>query len=654
MAAVRALPHLFSPFTIRNVSLRNRIVSTAHATGLAENGSIGDRLIAYHVARARGGVGLIITEQTTVHPGSTSRHTGSVRNWDDSIIAPYGRLSRAVHELGARLFAQLNHAGAQSGSPGGIRRVVAPSAVDAELSTETPHVLDVDEIEEIVTAFAAAAVRVRAGGLDGIELHGGHGNLIQQFLSPLTNRRTDAYGGSRENRLRFAHQVLTAVRRAVGEDFVVGMRLSAEEHEPGGLTLAEARLIARALTETGRLDYLNVTSGRELSSWSLAMHYAPMYVPSLHLRHLARGIKDAVSVPILAVGRIVDPGDAESLLASGDADLVGMTRAQIADPELANKAARGALEEIRYCVGANEGCLGRLFRGLPISCIHNPTSGREAELGPPRPASRPRRVVVVGGGAAGLEAARVAAERGHRVVLLERKAVLGGQVQLARRAPGRGEFGAVADQLIAAVGRAGVEVRLGCEATVEGVLALEPEAVVVATGSDARVPVLADGEGRLVSARAALEGALVGNPVVVYDTRGDMVGLTTADWLADRGYAVTVVTPHLYVGPLIEIMTWRILYQRLLDKKVQVVAQSEVVGLSEHGVVVRQVFSGAESTLVDAATVVAACGGEATDGLYRQLKQAARGLELHLVGDAAAPRQVEQAVYEGHLAGRAV
>jgi NADPH-dependent 2,4-dienoyl-CoA reductase/sulfur reductase-like enzyme len=532
--------------------------------------------------------------------------------------------------------------------------VVAPSAVDAELSTETPHVLDVDEIEEIVTAFAAAAVRVRAGGLDGIELHGGHGNLIQQFLSPLTNRRTDAYGGSRENRLRFAHQVLTAVRRAVGEDFVVGMRLSAEEHEPGGLTLAEARLIARALTEAGRLDYLNVTSGRELSSWSLAMHYAPMYVPSLHLRHLARGIKDAVSVPILAVGRIVAPDDAESLLASGDADLVGMTRAQIADPELANKAARGALEEIRYCVGANEGCLGRLFRGLPISCIHNPTSGREAELGPPRPASRPRRVVVVGGGAAGLEAARVAAERGHHVVLLERKAVLGGQVQLARRAPGRGEFGAVADQLIAAVGRAGVEVRLGCEATVEGVLALEPEAVVVATGSDARVPVLADGEGRLVSARAALEGALVGNPVVVYDTRGDMVGLTTADWLADRGYAVTVVTPHLYVGPLIEIMTWRILYQRLLDKKVQVVAQSEVVGLSEHGVVVRQVFSGAESTLVDAATVVAACGGEATDGLYRQLKQAARGLELHLVGDAAAPRQVEQAVYEGHLAGRAV
>lgn len=654
MADVRTLPHLFSPLTIRNVVLRNRIVSTAHVTNLAENGVPGDRLIAYHVARARGGVGLIITGATPVHPSSTPRFTRSIRNWDDSIIAPYRRLSAALHDFGARVFAQLNHSGAQGGSEGSFRYVVAPSPVDAELSKETPHALDVDEIQEIVSAFAAAAARARAGGLDGVELHGGHGNLIQQFLSPLTNRRTDAYGGNLENRLRFAREVITAVRRAVGADFVVGMRFSGEEHEPGGLTVAEGRVIACELTGSGDLDYLNVTAGRDLSSWSLAMHYAPMYLPSLHLRYLARGIKEAVSVPVLAVGRIVDPGDAESILAAGDADLVGMTRAQIADPELANKAARGAFAEIRYCVGANEGCLGRLFRGLPITCIHNPTSGREAELGELEPTSRPRRVVVIGGGAAGLEAARVAALRGHRVILLERNTVLGGQIQLARRAPRRGEFGAIADQLVAAVEQAGVDVRLGCEATVDSVLALDPQVVVVATGSEARVPALPGGEGRVISARAALKGGMVGNPAVVYDTRGDMVGLTTADWLVDRGYDVTVVTPHLYVGPSIEIMTWRILYQRLIDQKVRIIPQTEVVALSDKGVVVKHVFSGVESTLVDAATVVAACGGEAMDSLYRQLKQAAPGLQLYLVGDASAPRQVEQAIYEAHMASRMI
>ncbi len=645
---------LFSPLALRGVTLRNRIVSTAHATGLAEQGSIGDRLIAYHAARARGGVGLIITEQTSVHPTSTSRHVGAIRNWDDTIIGPYRRLADAAHRHGTPVFAQLNHAGGLSGSHGPDHRVVAPSAFDAELSEETPHVLDLEEIAELGRAFAAAAARVRAGGLDGVELHGGHGNLIQQFLSPLTNYRTDAYGGSLENRLRFAEEVLAAVRRAVGEDFVVGLRLSAEEHEPGGLTLEEARRLARALTETGRLDYLNVTAGRDLNSWSLAMHYAPMYLPSLHLRHLARGIKEVVGVPVLAVGRIVDPGDAEAILAAGDADLVGMTRAQIADPDLANKAARGAFAEIRACVGANEGCLGRLFRGLPITCVHNPLSGREAELGELRPADRARRVLVAGGGVAGLEGARVAALRAHRVLLLERQGTLGGQVQLARRAPRRGEFGAIADHLVGAVERAGVEIRTGCEATAASVLAAAPEAVIVATGSEPRVPDWPGSDGRVVSVRAALGGAVVGNPVLVLDTKGDMAGLTAADWLAERGYDVTVVTPHLYAGPQIELMTWRILYQRLLDRKVTILAQTEVVGLSDRGVVVRHVFSGAESTLDGAATVVAACGGHATDRLYRELRVAAPGLALHLVGDAAAPRQVEQAIYEGHMAGRAV
>ncbi len=654
VADAPTLSRLFSPLAIRGVTLRNRIVSTAHSTGLSDGTRIGDRLIAYYEARAQGGVGLIITGSTSVHPSSTSRLAPAVSNWDDSIIEPYRRLAATVHRHGTRIFAQLNHAGAQSGTAGGARRVVAPSPVDSELGVETPHALEPDEIREIVGAFAAAAVRAREGGLDGVELHGGHGNLIQQFLSPLTNRRTDEYGGAPEKRLRFASEVARAVREAVGPGFVVGMRISAEENHPGGLALADMRRIAPALVQAGALDFLDVSSGSDSSSWSLAHHYAPMYLPSQHMRRLARGIREVVSVPVIAVGRIVDPRDAEAILAAGDADLVGMTRALIADRDLPEKARRGAFDEIRYCVGVNDGCLGRLMRGLPITCIQDPTSGRERELGTLPPAAVARRVVVVGGGLAGLEAARVAGLRGHRVTVLERVPELGGQVRLARRAPGRAELGAVADHLAWAVERQKVEIRCGTEATVETVLALEPDAVVVATGSEARLPDLADGHDRLVSARAALEGAMVGDRVVVFDSKGDMVGLTTADWLAGRGHRVTVVTPHRHPGLGIEPMSWRLLYQRLLDQTVEILVESEVVRLTGDGVVVRHVVSGRESTLPGIATVVAACGGRVNDGLWRELRRAAPGVEVQLVGDAAAPRQIEQAIYEGHMAARAL
>jgi 2,4-dienoyl-CoA reductase-like NADH-dependent reductase (Old Yellow Enzyme family) len=469
-AETPALTHLFSPLRVGGLTLRNRIVSTAHSTGLTEGNEIGDRLIAYYAARARGGVGLIITGSTSVHPNSTSKLMPALANWDDSIIEPYRKLAGAVHPHGTRIFAQLNHAGALSGAAGKAGRVVAPSALDSELGTETPHALDADEIDEIVKAFAAAAMRAKVAGLDGVELHGGHGNLIQQFLSPLTNKREDSYGGSLENRMRFGLAVVRAVRATVGPDFVVGLRLSAEEDHAGGLTLDVTRVIARAMVEAGRLHYINVTSGSDLSAWSQANHYAPMYVRSGHMRRLARGIREVVSVPVICVGRIVDPRDAEAILEAGDADLVGMTRALIADRDMPQKARRGEFEAIRYCIGINDGCLGRLMRGMHITCVQDPTSGREHELDRMLPASASRRVVVVGGGVAGLEAARVAALRGHRVTVVERQAELGGQVQLARRAPGRADVGSVADHLVREVERQHVEVCCGETATAESIL----------------------------------------------------------------------------------------------------------------------------------------------------------------------------------------
>ncbi len=315
---------------------------------------------------------------------------------------------------------------------------------------------------------------------------------------------------------------------------------------------------------------------------------------------------------------------------------------------------RGELDHIRYCVGANDGCLGRLFRGLSITCIQDPTSGRESELSELRPAAKTLNVVVVGGGVAGMEAARVATLRGHRVILLEKDYELGGQVQLARRAPGRGEFGAVADNLQRALDRLEIDVQYGVEADADVVAALAPDVVVVATGSTAHIPHFEESEYRLVSARGALDGDAVGDSAVVFDTKGDHVGMTTADWLVERGHKVAIVTTKRFLGPKLDPMTGRHLYERLLNRGVTVFPEHEVLRLIDDGVRIRHLVSKCEQTLFDAVTVVAACGGRANDNLYKALRKRIPGIPVHLVGDALAPRLVEQAIYEGQMAARAV
>ena len=508
----------------------------------------------------------MITGSTSVHPSSNSRLRPAFANWSDDVIGEYTALSGIVENRGAYIFAQLNHAGAGAGVPGGVGHLLAPSAIKSELSPEIPHALDPEGIAELVAAFAAAAVRVRAGRMHGLEIHAGHGNLIQQFLSPLTNMRQDDYGGSLENRMRFGRMVLKAVRRAVGDDFIVGLRISVHEDHAGGLTLDDTRVIVPSFVKTGALDYVNITSGSDLTSWSLANHYASMYVRGQFLRPQASAIKKLLSIPVLVCGRITDPRDADAIIAAGDADLVGMTRALIADRDLPNKARSGSLDTIRYCVGANDGCLGRLFRGLAITCIQDPTSGREHDLGELQPARKQRHVVVVGGGVAGMEAARVAALRGHRVTLIERSNELGGQLQLARRLPGREEIGGIVDNLNRALGRLPVEIHTGTEASVGLLSEIGAELVIVATGSRSYVPDYDESELRLTSARGAIEGEMVGASAIVFDDIGDHVGMMTADFLAESGRKVTFVTSCRVAGPGIDPMTGRFLYQRLVDR----------------------------------------------------------------------------------------
>lgn len=646
------LPHLFSPLRLNTITLKNRIVSTGHSTGLTADGLIDPVTRAYYEARARGGVGLMITGSTSVHPTSSSKLKTALRNWDDEVIGPYRALAQAVHRHGACMFIQLNHAGGQSGSAADGGPPVAPSWFNFEEAPDPSRILDEAEIQDIIAAFAAAAIRVRAAGLDGVELHCGHGNLIQQFLSPLTNRRDDAWGGSEPARARFGCAVARAVRAAVGDDFVVGMRYGMRE--PDGLTPDMARVFVPMLVDAGRLDYVNVTQGVDYTAASLPDHYGPMYVRGQYMRDLARAMRQIVPLPILSVGRITDPRDAEAILASGDADLIGMTRALIADRDLPNKARAGDLDAIRSCVGANEGCLGRLYAGQSVTCIQDPVSGREHELGDITPSATPRNVVVIGGGVAGLEAARVAAIRGHHVTLFERSPAFGGQLTLARKAPGRGEIGSIADQLLRAVTTQGVQLRPGEAATAETVVALAPDAVILATGADARVPPLHDEYDRLITAQAALDGALVGESVAVFDLRGDMIGPTTADWLAASGRRTWLITPHRTAGKRVEQITWQLLHARLLTAGVTIIAHHEVTALTDTGIDIRCTVTGRTTGLDGIVTVVAAAGGVGRTGLATQLKAFRPTLPIRIVGDANAPRTIEQAILEAHLAARAI
>src|SRR3989475_27223 len=504
------LRSLFSPTRVGRLTLKNRIYSSGHAEAMAEGGRPGERLRRYHEAKARGGCALtIFGGSSSVHPSSPAAAWKQIANHDDSIIPAYRAIADAVHQHGCLVFTQLTHMGRRAQADGEEANVLlAPSQIPERVHRDVPHELEGEQIAELVRAFGEAARRCRDGGLDGIEISMAHNHLIDQFWSPLFNQRLDDYGGSLENRMRFGDDVVREIRRRVGDDFVVGARISGDEHTRGGLTAADMAEIARRLAASGRIDFLSIIGGGahtyELQAAAVPnMSYAAgVYAP------LAAAIKHAApGMPIFHASRIVDPVHADRAVAAGDIDVVGMTRALIADPDLPRKAREGRLDDIRTCVGANEGCIDRIYQGKPVTCVQNPAAGREAELADVPAATRRKLVVVVGGGVAGLEAARMAATRGHRVVLFEKAAELGGQVLLAARAPARAEYAGIVRFLVAQVEKLAVRIRPGVEATPSAVLADRPDVVIVATGSHPHIPPLPGCDGKhVVTDRDVLSG----------------------------------------------------------------------------------------------------------------------------------------------------
>lgn len=642
-------PHLFRPIRLGTLEIRNRIVFTGHGTGMGRDFSPDERMIAYYEARAAGGVGLIMLGSQQVHPSSPGI-TNLLCNYDDTILPGLAAVAEAVHRHGRRVFGYLSHMGlASTARP---LPLWSASPIYEQKYGEVAHPMSEGEIAELVEAFAAAAARCIAAGLDGIEVHCGHGLLLHQFLSPLTNRRTDRYGGSVGNRIRFPVEVLAAVRDRIGPDVPLGIRCSADELIPGGLTVDDMAEIVPQLVAGSALDYVDVSAGNDGNLVSNMLHEPPMGLAPAPFASLSRRIREVVAVPVIHGTRIHTAAEAEGLIARGDADMAGMCRALIADPELPRKALGGEADTVIPCVGCEQACFGRLFAGRFISCVGNPRSGREAELGTLRPADEPRSVLVIGGGPAGMEAARVAALAGHAVTLAEQSDTLGGRMHLAAIPPGRSEWRRLIEHKAAELRRRGVIVETRRQIDASGVAARRPDAVIVATGEQAAMPPLPGIDlphVRTLDAAVAAPDDL-GRAVLVIDYLDRQPALVAALLFADRGAAVTLSTPAFHVGQRLVIQNLTHLYREALSRGIVFRPLAEPVAITPSGAILRNPLVDGTFELSGFDSVVVAAAGRPDERLAPAI--AALEIPVRVIGDAYAPRDIEAAILEGYLAGR--
>jgi 2,4-dienoyl-CoA reductase-like NADH-dependent reductase (Old Yellow Enzyme family) len=657
-------PNVFRPLALGPRTVRNRIFVPAHTTNYGEDNLPSDRHLAYHRERAAGGVGLIIFEGIRVHRSSLGRRQG-VNGYEREAIPRFAEIAKAVQAEGALLFGQVIHLGRHI--DGNYARMPAwsASAIPWSATATPPHPMTEDEIAQVIAAHAEVARNLVEAGLDGIELTMAHGHLLQQFLSPAVNKRTDGWGGSEAKRMRLAAECLRAVRAAVGDSAAVGLRVSADEFLDGGLTLSDMQRIVPELCRVARVDFVNVSHSAYHGSRTISTQMADMAFPQDAFHHLPRGIAAslkaaALDVPVFAVCRFRAISEAEAFLATGDVAMVGMARAHIAEPALVRHAAEGREHESRPCIACNQGCAGFLAQSLPITCLTNPRAGREAEWpDPPPPATAQRSVLVIGGGPAGMEAATLAARRGHRVELWDASDSLGGALRWCETRGVRADAALLLAYQRAALDRAGVTVRLNTFATPQAILDHGADLVLVATGAEPAGTVFAGGgEGLSLDAALADPDALP-QTVAVQDLVGSFALAGFVEWLADTGRRVVLVAPTGTPGWHVNIYSsyaWR---HRLKEKGVQILALHaiEAWDATTGRLLLTDLSTGATVERHDIRAVVAPGHGSPRDALVAGIAALAatrdRAPEVRLIGDAASPRSALEAVFEGHEAGRA-
>jgi 2,4-dienoyl-CoA reductase-like NADH-dependent reductase (Old Yellow Enzyme family)/thioredoxin reductase len=635
-------PVLFSPLTVKNLVLRNRIVMPPMGTWYATSfGAVTPKLVSYHQERAAGGVGLNIVEFTVVESqGKLNPHMLGIFN--DGHIPGLRTLAQGVHEAGGKIAVQLGHAGRRARSLINGRRPLAPSPLP-EMGGEIPHEMNASQIEYFQECFQKAARRAKQAGFDAVEIHMAHGYLIQQFLSPLSNKRSDRYGGSLENRARFALEILSRIRREVGDEFPIFCRISADELVEGGSSLAEGKWFAKSLEREGA-DVIDVSAG--------ILETSERQVPPMAFPHglnvgLTEEIKGQVNIPVICVGRIKSLEEAETILERKTADLIAMGRALIADPELPQKARAGG--NVRPCIGCNQGCIDRLYHGVAITCLVNARAGREYQTPSMIRAHTSKKIAVIGGGPAGLELARVASERGHKVTVYEKEKELGGRFRIAALPPQKGEIKEFVDYLIRSLQSLGVELKTG--------VAVDPkdwaksgdfDEIVVAVGG---VPI------RLSSLEAArnaafaedvLQGkASLGSKIVIIG--GGTVGCETADWISQnkKQAQVTIIEQLPEAANDMELRTRKMLLERLHSNRVEIICDTIVEGWEKDRVICRQ--RGFRFAIEGVDNLILALGYKSGNFI-----PPSPSTKIHRIGDCVQVRKAIDAVHDGFLLGNEI
>lgn len=649
-------PHLRQPIALGPLTIPNRIMCTTHGPRLSQ-----PRYLRYLEERARGGVGLMGFNlgplglmQFPFGPGRPyPPHAGDLdavpfhpltaegRAYYDGLIPSYRGWADTVHAHGAKCVGQLYHAGAAQHSDT-FQPTVAPSSIADEYEHHNPHALTGDEIADLVQAYALCAARAVKAGYDGVELHAAHGYLPHQFLSPLFNRRTDGYGGSLENRMRFLAEIFRAVRSAVGAGFLIGVRLTTPDQAEGGLILDDIVAVSQRLADEGA-GYISLSGGSYagLRGGANLPYVAPAFVGQGPNLATSAAIKRAVQIPVIVAGRISDFDVAETAIADGQADMVGMVRALIADPHAINKAFAGQVRSVTPCIGGNECHYGRA-----VACATNPAAGREAEM-EIAPAVDPRRILVVGAGPAGLECAAAAAARGHRVVLVDRRPELGGLLISLAEASQQADYGKYLIYMRRRIAEAGVELRLGIEADTGLVRAVAPDAIVLATGAAFSNTI----DGAVDAAHALADPSLLGENVAVAGGLDDhLPPLILADFIARTGRKVALLTENISPGSGVEVASLVMLLKRLLDRDVTILPTTAAVALTTEGLTIRNSLTNRPGLIASINTVVVVGSRIPNDGLAALLRPL--GVPLHVIGDALSPRRMLHATLDGARLGR--